>query len=106
MSYGIVQGDLEPDMPLTVTAAGALAALPTALSVQLRWKKPDGTVSTVALTVVDAPTGAVKRTWVAGDTDLVGWHEGQIVVTAADGNDLSSPVDGTYLLWNVFAKIA
>jgi hypothetical protein len=100
-----VQGDLEPDMVMTVTAQGALAALATALSVQLRWKKPDGTTSMVTLTVVDVVNGIVKRVWQTGDTNITGLHRGQIVVTASNGETATSPADGTDILWMVYAAV-
>lgn len=98
-----VQGDLEPDMAITLTTAAALAALPAALAVNLAWKRPDGTTATVPLVVVDAPTGQLKRVWSAGDTSVVGLHRGRVVITCSNGEPLSEPDDYTHLYWWVFA---
>lgn len=106
MAFALVKGDLEPDMLITLSAPGALAALPTATAVNLRWKKPDGTTTTVALTVVNAVAGTVKRVWAAGDSDQVGRHWGQVVVTTAGGETASDPNDGSLLSWDVYPQLA
>ena len=102
-TYSLVQGDLEPDMVITLAAPGALASLPTATAVNLYWKKPDGTIATVPLVVVNATTGQVKRVWAIGDTALAGLHRGIVQVTGANGEIASDPNDGTHLLWWVYA---
>lgn len=112
MSYSLVQGDLDPDMEIDVTAYDATlgdyvaATLTGALSIDLRWKKPDSTVSTVSLTAIDLPTGKVKRVWVAGDTDVVGTHYGQVVVTMAGGEIKTFPNDGSRIIWNVYPVLS
>lgn len=97
--YSLIQGDLEPDMEIDVATD-----LTGALSVNMRWLRPDGTHSVVGLTVIDLPTGRLKRIWVAGDSDVVGSHRGQVVVTYAGGTS-SYPTDGSPVVWNVYPKI-
>lgn len=103
--YSLTQGDLGEPMVIDLGVAAAIAALATAQSVQLRWQKPDKTVSIVAMTVVDANAGTVQRTWVAGDTDVVGMHRGQVLVTDSAGNPITDPNDGSYLYWEIYPKL-
>src|SRR5262245_44981383 len=61
MSFFLVAGDLDPDMPLQATMNRVAEPLTGALAIEMLWKKPDGTLTTVALTDVDLATGQVKR---------------------------------------------
>lgn len=101
MSYNIVQYDLEPDLFLTASVNGDAEDLTGATALKLHWRKPDGTVSDVDLTAVTLATGQVKRVWVAGDTDMVGWHRGRIVVTRPTGENQTFPSDGSWFIWYV-----
>lgn len=105
MSYAVVQGDLEPDMRLVCEVNGAVSDLTGALAANLRWKKPDGTVVTVPLTIVTPTAGLVQRTWVAGDTALVGQHLGQVIITRASGELQTFPNSG-WAIWNVNPQLA
>ncbi len=100
-----VQGDLEPDLVLTLVAPGAQAALATNTSLNLDWLRPDGTRVSVPLVLVSTTLFTVKRVWVAGDTTVVGLHRGRVVVTAANGELVSDPAssDGVHHLWWVLA---
>lgn len=80
MSYSIVRGDLTP-MPVNITVDDAAVDVSGANTVQLRWQKPDGTITMKTLTEVDALTGSFIMNWTAGDTDDIGVHQGQVVVT-------------------------
>lgn len=108
MSFSLVKGDLDPDMEIDVTAYNpstgtyTAAVLTGAIAIDMRWKKPDKTVSTVPLTAIDLTTGRVKRIWVAGDTDQVGTHYAQVVVTAPSGEIRTYPNDGSRIIWNVY----
>lgn len=108
MSYSLVQGDLDPQgMPITLVAPDAIAALTGALAVNMRWKKPDGTTSVVSLAVVTTSPPVVKKVWVAGDSDQVGLHRGQVVITASNGASVSDPNDGTNgFTWNVYPQLS
>lgn len=106
MSYSLVAGDLGQDMLITLVVPAALAALPTAGSVQLFWTKPDGTTSRVSLTIVD-PTATIeqlKRVWASGDTDQIGTHYGKVEVTDSNGKLITDPNDGSDLIWNIYAR--
>lgn len=92
-------------MPITLKANGQAIAVPVDSVVTLRWTKPDGTTSTVSLAVVDRPSGRFVRNWIAGDTDQVGAHFGQVVVTSAGGLPVTYPDDGSQMIWTVFPKL-
>lgn len=50
-------------------------------------------------------TGRLKRVWVAGDTDLIGTHFGQAVVTRANGEVQTFPGDGSHYIWDVYLQL-
>lgn len=101
MSYDIIEGDLEPDMPMSVGVSVVGAS-----SVRMRWRKPSGAVSTVDLTIITAASGELRRVWEAGDTDEVGVHRCQVVVTWSTGEVQTFPSDGNYGQWTVHPKLA
>lgn len=101
MTFHIVQGDLEPDMEIECAVNSAAKDLTTADGAQLRWKRPDGSVVMVDLEVSDPVAGVVKRVWAAGDTDQVGVHEGQVVVTWPTGETQTFPSTRRYARWIV-----
>ena len=104
MSYEIVRGDLGPPMPIAVTENGSALDCSTADSVELHWVQPDGTEHTDTLTPVSAVGGTFVMDWVSGDTDQVGPHQGQVVVTI-DGVAQTYPADGTNLIWWVNPQV-
>jgi hypothetical protein len=106
MSFEIVEGDLEPDMELSVTVNGEVKDLSAAVSYALLWRDPDGTVGTLALEEVDLELGTLRHVWEAGDTDVVGAHRGQVVVTWAEGETQTFPSDGTHYIWFVNPRLA
>ena len=101
MAYEIVEGDLDPDMQITVLVNGLPLDLTTASLLQMRWQKPDATVVTVSLTAVSLANGQVKRVWAAGDTAQTGEHLARVLVTWASGEVQSFPSDGSYMRWEV-----
>ena len=101
-SYSIVQGDTVPEMDITMTAQ--LPLLVGAQAVELDYVLPDGTSNLVALVVVDAPTGALKRTWVSGDTDQIGLYAGRVKITTASGAIGHWPDDDSRVCWTVRAR--
>lgn len=105
MSYTLTAGDLLPDMKLNVSSGGAPADLTGAISIDLRWVKPDGTVSTVSLVAIDLATGQLKRVWVSGDTDIAGPHRGRVVVAFPGPRTETYPNDGDHFLWHVYAPL-
>lgn len=102
MSFEIIEGDLEPDMFLTATVNDEPEDI-SGSTVQLHWKKPDATIVDVDLTAVDLTLGQVKRVWEEGDTDMVGWHRGRIVVTRPGGEVQTFPSDGSWFIWAVYS---
>lgn len=100
--FELIQGDLEPDMDLTVTVNGVAQDLTSATTIELHWVKPDGTVADVTLTPVELLTGQIKYVWLAGDTDVVGYHRGRVVVTWTSGDVQTFPNDGSWHLWAVY----
>lgn len=105
MSYSLVRGDLEPDMEIDVATSAGPVDLSGALDVSMRWEKPDGTVVTVELVVIDAPTGRVKRVWASGDSDLPGVHRAQVVVTTSNDEPETFPNDGSFVIWWVYPQL-
>lgn len=105
--YSVVQGDTHADtaMPITLTDNGTAATIAVSDTVELVWTKPDGTTSTVSLTDVDRDAAEFKRVWVAGDTDQVGLHTAQVLVTDSGGKERTFPNDGTFILWNVYRRL-
>lgn len=111
MSFSLVEGDLEPDMLLTVVTATDYD-LADAIDVQLRWKTPDGEIVMVDLVEVSTnmDTGVYKYVWQAGGTDQVGAHSGQIVITWDVGvapevveENETCPNDGSWAIWYVYS---
>ena len=100
--FEMIEGDLEPDMPLTVTVEGTAQDLTAATTIELYWVKPDGTMDTVELTEVDYELGQVKRVWEAGDSDVVGYHKARIKVTWSTGEVQHYPNDGSWVWWSVY----
>lgn len=103
MSYSIVAGATSPPLQMTATVNGVAEPITDATVLQMRWRKPDGTVSTVALTAVDLSLGQVKRTWASGDTDIPGLHSGRLYITRPTGVEVF-PSNGTDIVWNVLAS--
>lgn len=106
--FRMVAGDLEPAMQVPVVVNGAAVDLSTATSVQLRWQAPDGIVTLLPLTVIDAVNGITKHTWSAGETDKVGTHRGQVVVTwpGTPARPQTLPNDYNYVYWFIRPALA
>jgi hypothetical protein len=103
MSYNIVLGDLGPDFPLTCMLNGKPFELQVTDTVTLRYKTPAGTLKNVGLTITDAPSGQVKRTWLAGDLPEVGTYRGQVKVERVGDATFprTFPNDGGWITWPV-----
>ena len=101
----IKQGDLEPELSVTLIGAdGAPADLTTASSVRLRFATTAGVELWVReAEVVDAPTGRVAYAWQAGDTDVAGSFYAEFVVDWA-GRPQTYPPSG-YLLIVVESRL-
>lgn len=110
MSYNLTRGDLDPDMEVVVldsSSGTAVAAdLTGAAQTDLQWILPDGSTTTVELTVIDLPTGRLKRVWSPGDTDQYGVHRGRVLVTDGDGETTTYPNDGTWIYWWINPNLA
>ncbi len=78
----IKQGDLEPELAVTIIGAdGAPADLTPATSVRLRFATTAGVELWVRdAEIVDAPTGRVAYLWQPDDTDHPGSFYAEIVV--------------------------
>lgn len=100
MSYEVVRGDTSPPMDIDLGEDTSGAD-----SVQLRWAKPDGTVMLSNLTAVDATEGLYQMEWGPDDTDTIGPHIGEVIVTA--GGDIETyPPDGSKLYWWVNPNVS
>jgi hypothetical protein len=98
----LVVGDLDPDLvlhlqePNNTNTALQTIDITGAQAVAMRWRRPDGTVVTRALEVVDAAGGLVRYRWQAGDTSQSGQHRIHVVITWANGDPQTVPSDTTF----------
>jgi hypothetical protein len=102
MSYDIVLGDLGPEMPITLQDDGGAFVLNTGTdTVFLHYNDPSGANHIVALEIIDAPTGACTRTWVAGDLPVIGAYIGQVKVLRSGDPTFprSFPNAGDKIIW-------
>lgn len=99
----LIKGDTKPDLEFTITVDDVAQDLTTASTIELKWIKPDDTVETVSLTAVDLVNGEVKKVWTAGETDIVGYHRGRVVVTWSDDNIQTFPNDGSWYIWAIYS---
>lgn len=107
MSFSIVQGDLAPDLELQVLENGAPKNISTGYtSWGMRWRKPDGTITTVALSVVDPTTGLLVYMWQPGDTDVTGLHHGTVTGIRNTGAPQTFPSDSTAARWAVSPRLS
>ena len=106
MAFHLIEGDLEPDLSIAIVVNDAAEDLTDATDFEMLWKQPDGSVSTVPLTAPDPLNGLLLRTWDAGDTDQVGDHYAQIVITRGNGETQTFPSDGSYVIWTVHPRLA
>lgn len=104
MSYEIVRGDLGPPMPITLSVNGTAIDASGASTVQLHWLKPDGSTYLSTLTPVNAAQGQYQMNWSAGDTDVAGPYQGQVIVTTS-GVPETFPSDGTKIIWWVTPQV-
>lgn len=115
MSYSIVQGTLDPPMPITVYTGGdvAFAIDEETDTVVLKYKDPDGVLFEVELDItseyVEAPpvgelvngtAGQLRRIWQAGETDIPGVYLGRIFVTR-EGRTRGFPSESLPFVWTV-----
>jgi hypothetical protein len=103
MAFEIPQGDTSPAMPLQVLINGQPANLADVVIQQMRWRKPDGNVVLVDLTVVSLAKGQFTYEWQAGDTDQAGGHQGFLVLTRSDSTIETFPSSGQPFTWKVKA---
>lgn len=108
--FNIVQGDLEPDLRFVLKVNDEVEDISDALEVTMRWLKPDGTFVEDRELEEDMgaggfAAGCVKCVWEAGDTDVVGVHRAQVVVTRGNGEPQTFPSNGKYLSWKVHAAL-
>ena len=80
--FVIKQGDLEPELAVTLIGAdGGPADLTTASSVRLRFASSAGVELWVRdAEIIDAPTGRVAYVWQPGDTEVPGSFYAEFVV--------------------------
>lgn len=104
--FDLISGDLLPSMSVQLGNAASIAALATAQSVAMLWLRPDGTVVSVPMVVVDPVNGIVQRVWSPGDSVQTGEHRFQVVVTASNSETATDPVDGSLYKWWVYPRIS
>lgn len=101
MSFFLVQGDLAPNLGITVDITGLVEPLSVSTAIKMHWIKPDKTESLVTLTPVNLATGVLQYVWQAGDTAIPGVHKARVVVTLSSGKTQSYPSDPTWIYWYV-----
>lgn len=100
--YELVVGDLEPDLDLVVDVNGEPEDISDALAMELRVALPDQTFAVWALAPLDAVTGKVRHTWLAGETDVPGDYRAQIAVQRGNGEWQTFPsAKGAYVRWRI-----
>ena len=82
--------DLAPDLTGTVTSNGVGANI-TGASIQLKFKKPSGTVVIKTGTIVSGSAGTWSYSWLAGDLDEDGTWWVQPRVTYSNGKTQTFP---------------
>ncbi len=94
-SFIIKQGDLRPDLQVTLFDENGAAEDLTGETVKFRWQRKDkvGAAKIADATVVDALKGIVKYVWVAGDTDIAGLYRAEWVMLEA-GKTKTYPASG------------
>ena len=114
MSYSIVQGTVNPPMPMQIFTGGVAYQLdPDTDTVVLKYKDPDGAVFEVELDItteyvedppagelVDVTTGQLRRIWQSGETDIPGIYEGRLFVTRG-GRNQAFPNETLPFVWTV-----
>ena len=101
----ITQFDTEPGMYLECLNENRTESLTDAIAWRMRWRRPDGTVIEVPLVAASLTAGAFVRFWEPGDTDLLGVHTGQVIVTRGSGGETTFPNDGTFFYWTVTDRL-
>ena len=107
--YSVVQGALDPDMPVAVTENGVAEDITDASVIKLHWERPDGTIADVDLIANSdlggLAAGQLRRTWIAGDTDVPGYHRGRVTMLRGDGRPQVFPSDGGWVWWLVVSAV-
>lgn len=97
-------GDTTPGL------TGSVAANITGATLEAHVKRPDGTVLTRPLVIVDGPTGGWSLpAWTDGDLNEEGWYELEVEVTFAGGEKQTfwaDPEDRTPVVFYARAQLA
>jgi hypothetical protein len=91
-------------MAINIEVGGAAYDVSGADSVEFRWVKPDGTTYLTNLTPVNAALGEFQMDWSGNDSDTIGPHLGEVVVTT-DGVVETYPNDGSKIIWWVSPQV-
>ncbi len=100
MSFDIVRGNTWPPMDIDIATD-----VTSADTIEFKWAKPDGTTYVTNLTPVSLAAGTFMMEWAAGDTDIIGPHIGEVVVTTG-GAEQTFPADGSKIIWWVNPSVA
>lgn len=101
MAYYIKQGDREPDLTLQLLdTARNPVDLTNATSALLRWVDPDGVTHEEAAAFGARLLGKVIYAWQTGDTNIIGEHNAEVVITWSNGDPQTFPSNG-FFVWEV-----
>lgn len=94
----VKQDDRREPIERTLKGSDGVAVNLTGSTVRFLMRGPVPGSSTLKVntgaTIVDAPTGKVRYSWAAGDTDTQGLFEAEFEVTFGDGTRQTFPNDG------------
>lgn len=106
-THEIKQDQRGPELFATLTANGVAQNL-TGATVKFSMESQRTgliKVNAAAVTIVDAPTGQVKYSWAAGDTDTPGLYRAEFEVTGLAVTPVRFPSD-EYLYVHVLPKVS
>ncbi len=76
----IVQNEILGERDFQLMKRGAPYVIPINTTIDFRFKKPSGAIVTKTATVIDAATGQIRVTFIAGDFNEIGYYYGETFV--------------------------
>lgn len=97
VDFVLKQGDTSPSLAITLMDAAGNPVDLTGASVRFHMKPIDSPTVKIdaTATVTDAANGKVRYDWQTGDSDTLGFFQGEFEVTFSDGTVGSFPSDSS-----------